>query len=412
MADEPTVEDQILGEVKTIRSTTDQLTQNFDNLDKSTKKDFEDLRKSIANDKASVEERLRSIQKVNASLARESRAAFGDPRQRILADDEKKARLFASVALALAPEHPKLRDVATNILKDIGEDATPGSTYIDDELIPDVYDALLRYGAWSSLGVRNMGTKQAKIPVKTARPVANFILTEGGAISADSTKAGTTATLEAEVIAVLLSASRQLLDDAELDVVADILDDFIEAVNLRMDYGCFVGDGTADATHGGITGVFEFGTGVAADATRTTIAATKYTDWLKCLTGVDAAVLARPACWWMHPSIAAAAIGVKDDNGRPIFQTAQEAPMGGVLSMFGYPVKLVGTAPSTDAANNKIAAFGDPRAFAVGMRKGFEFDRSEHYAFNTYEHTFRGIARGDGIGLDASALTVLSTPAS
>jgi HK97 family phage major capsid protein len=257
-----------------------------------------------------------------------------------------------------------------------------------------------------------MGTKTTKLIVKTARPVANFILTEADTISDATAKAGNNKTLEAELIGVRLDVSRQLFDDSEIDITSDVLDDFIEAVNLRMDFAMFAGDGTADATHGGVTGLINFGTAATATATRTTIAATKYADWLKCLTSVDAAVLQRPARWWMHPTLMAAALGVEDTNGRPIFQSAMDAPGKSIVNLFGYPVTMVGAMPSTNAAGAKVAVFGDPRAFAVGVRKQFEFDRSDEFKWDTYQASFRGIARGDGIGKVATALTVMTLPAS
>jgi len=109
----------------------------------------------------------------------------------------------------------------------------------------------------------------------------------------------------------------------------------------------------------------------------------------------------------------AAAIGVQDSNGRPIFQTALEAPAaGGIMNMFGFPVTAVGAAPSTNAASAKVAVFGDPRAFAVGMRKQFTFESSDAPRWSTLERSFRGHGRFDAIGARASALAVMTLPAS
>ena len=100
----------------------------------------------------------------------------------------------------------------------------------------------------------------------------------------------------------------------------------------------------------------------------------------------------------MHPHVMAYALGVKDDNGRPIFQTALEKPTHGIGNIFGYPVKMVSAAPSANAAEAKVAVFGDPRAYCVGVRKNFEFEASDHARWNTYERSFRGVARADGKG--------------
>lgn len=397
--------------IRKIKDSQEDMLKDVSRLDKETKSTLEEVTKiknAFQGHDHEVKSLEQALKKLNLQLTLEQRMAAGGTAmsfgQRLVRDKDKAKQAFGSICRLVG-----LPDFAA---KALGEDSSPGSTLINDELFQEVYDSLLRYGAWGTLGVRPIGTKNTKIPVKTARPVANFILTEAGTISDDTNKAGTTVTLEAEVIAVLLNVSLQLLEDGEIDIAADVLDDFIEAVNLRADFAAFSGNGTADATNGGVTGLFNFGTAATAAATRTTIAATKYDDWLRCLTAVDAAVLQRAARWWMHPTLMAAAIGVQDSNGRPIFQTALEAPAGGILNLFGFPVSMVGAAPSTNAASAKVAVFGDPRAFAVGMRKQFTFEASDQARWTTLERSFRGHTRFDAVGVRAAALSVLTLPAS
>lgn len=393
-----------------IKNSQEEMLKDVGRLDKETKSTLEEvtkLKNGFQGYDSQVKALEQAIKKLNIQLTLEQRMASGGTAmsfgQRLIRDKDKAKQAFGAICRLV-----KADDFAA---KALGEDSSPGSTLINDDLFQEVYDSLIRYGAWGSLGVRPIGTKNTKIPIKTVRPVANFILPEGGTISDDTNKAGTTVTLEAEVIAVLLNVSLQLLEDGEIDVAADVLDDFIEAVNYRADFAAFQGTGAADATHGGVTGLFNFGTAATATATRTTIAATKYDDWLKCLTTVDAAVLQRASRWWMHPTLMAAAIGVQDSNGRPIFQTALEAPAGGILNLFGFPVTMVGAAPSTNAASAKVAVFGDPRAFAVGMRKAFTFEASDQARWTTLERSFRGHTRFDAIGVKASALAVMTLPA-
>lgn len=396
--------------IRKIKDSQEDMLKDVSRLDKETKSTLEEVTK-IKNSFQGYDSQVKAlelaIKKLNLQLTLEQRMAAGGTAmsfgQRLVRDKDKAKQAFGAICRLV-----KLDELAARAL---GEDSSPGSTLINDDLFQEVYDSLLRYGAWGTLGVRPIGTKNTKIPVKTARPVANFILTEGGTISDDTNKAGTTVTLEAEVIAVLLNVSLQLLEDGEIDIAADVLDDFIEAVNLRADFASFQGSGAADATNGGVTGLFNFGTAATATATRTTIAATKYDDWLRCLTTVDAAVLQRAARWWMHPTLMAAAIGVQDSNGRPIFQTALEAPAGGILNLFGFPVSMVAAAPSSNAASAKVAVFGDPRAYAVGMRKAFTFEASDQARWTTLERSFRGHTRFDAVGVRASALAVMTLPA-
>jgi HK97 family phage major capsid protein len=124
-------------------------------------------------------------------------------------------------------------------------------------------------------------------------------------------------------------------------------------------------------------------------------------------------VLNRASKWWMHPQMLVRLLSLKDSNGRPIFLTALEAPTaGGMGSILGYPVVPSFAAPTTNAANAKIAVFGDPGGLVVGMQNGFEFESSDHAGFTTYERYFRGIARAGVKVRRSQAFAVLTLPAS
>lgn len=402
----------VLKGIDTQRTKTDQLVADFDRLTGETKKAFDELTalKKHANDsQAGMTQFQRQIERIDALLRREARMAFGDPIQRIIADEEKRNALNIVFRLAVDSGADMVRLVRSKYPADLvrralGEDSSPGSTLIDDKLSRDIYDTLASYGIWNTFQVQRMGTKQTKFPVKTVRPVANFILSEGGMISDDSNKAGTSGTLEVEVIAALLKVSIQLLQDAEFDITADVLDDFSQAVAYRLDYACTQADGTANATAGGQTGIFGGGgTAAAAAATHSTTEATTLADWTNTLLAVDPEVLNRPAKWWMHPQHIVRAINIKDSNGRPIFLTANEAPtVGGIGTILGYPVVPTMAAPTANVATTKVAVFGDPAGLVVGIRSDFMFEASDHFSWNTYERTFRGVARA-GIKIRRSA---------
>jgi len=125
--------------------------------------------------------------------------------------------------------------------------------------------------------------------------------------------------LEVELIGVLITVYLELLQDSEFDISADILGDFIEAFNYRLDYISFMADGTDNSTAGGFTGLFNYVGAVTADATHTTVGASSYTDFLKCLTGVAQVVLTRKAALVDPPGRCCQELAVKDGIGRPIF---------------------------------------------------------------------------------------------
>lgn len=410
---------KVLTGVKNVETRADDLTKDFTRLDTDTKKAFEELTKlkTVANDsQANFTTLQRKLTEVSLRLELEQRAAFGDPIARFAASEEKRMRLNAVIRLAMDKDGDLRRAIRSGmpaefVKRALGEDSSPGSTLIDDQLAADIFDVLQTFGKWNTLGVRRLGTKQTKFPVKTVRPIANFVLTEADTISDDTNKAGTSVTLEAEVIAVLLNVSLQLLQDSTFDVSGDVLRDFAEAFAYRMDWAAFAADGTADATDGSNTGIFEFGTAATAAAGNITVQQTQLEDWVNCLTTVAAGVLGRPLKWWMHPQLLARAILVRDGNGRPIFQTALEAPMGGVGNILGRPVIPVDAAPSTNAASAKIAVLGDPEAMIVGVRQDFTFESSDHHKWNTLQRSFRAYGRAGVKGRAATGFAVLTLPA-
>ena len=382
------------------------LMEDMGRLAGETRSAIDDLTR-VKNQVESLDQTLAALKKVQVSLSHEQRMACGDPRQRILGSEEKRAAFSAAVRNACRVSLGGVQQ------RDLGEGSSPGSTLVVPALAHEIYDTLARYGAWSTLGVRRLGTKLTKFPVKTARPSAGFVLTEGSAIPADTSAAGTSVDLDVEVIGALISVSRQLLDDAQFDLTADVLDDFVEAFNYRLDYAAFQGSGASDTANGGMTGIFAGATVATAASGGTTIGALKLDDFVNVLTTVDSGVLNRPCAWWVHPQILARLVTVKDNYGRSIFLTASEAPTpSGIGSILGYPVHLVYAAPSANAAGSKIAVFGDPQAALVGVRSDFSFEASDEYLWNTYQRSFRGVGRAGVVIRKATGLASLALAAS
>lgn len=379
---------------KAVESKQDILVQNYNQLDRDTKKAFEELTalKKNANAAAEAEQK---VNKVLTQLRWEQRQAFGDPIKRIQNDPELRARLNIAIRRAVDLQGDMMA-VTTPMAKALGEDSSPGSTLINTQLANEIYDTLAMYGIWNSFAVRRVGTKTTSFPVKTVRPVAGFVMTEGsGQLSDDSNKAGTAVSCVVQMIGVLLNVSKQLLEDSEFDVTADVLDDFAEAFAYRLDWACLQADGGNDSTDGLCTGIFGGGgTAAAAASGNTTVETTDLEDWTKCLLTVDPIVLNRQSRWWMHPQILVRALSVKDQNGRPIFLTATEAPTrGGIGSILGYPVTPAFAAPTANTTSSKVAVFGDPNAMVVGLRTDFTFEASDHHLWDYLSRSFRAYGR-------------------
>jgi HK97 family phage major capsid protein len=404
-------------ETKAVRTKTDQLVSDYSRLDATTKKAFDDLTqlKKVANDTdAGMKAFMQKMQSIEGLMRREQFAAFGNPIERISRDPVKRELFNALVRKSVLGKTGNLRNLSEAHQKALDTANTPGSTMMVNELLSDIYDTLASYGVWNTFAQRRVGTKTVQVPVKTARPTAAYVTTEGGAITQDTAKAGSTSNMTIATIAVLLNVSEELLADAEFDVTADVMDDFAQAVAYKMDWACLQADGGADSTDGGFTGIFGGGGTAAVSATgNVSVETTDYEDVVNCILAVDAAVLTRPSRWWIHPQIIARMLKIKDSNGRPIFLTANEAPTyGGIGSILGYPVTPSHAAPSANTTSSKIAVFGDPNGLVHAVRKDFEFASSNQAAFSDYEVVFRGIARHGVKVRRATAFGVLTNAAS
>lgn len=397
----------VLSGVETISAKTETLVKNYDNLQSETKKAFEELTrvKNVLND---TTETLNSIKKVQAALNMERTAAWGDPVKRLLADQDKRDAINVAIRAAIG-QNVDLKQRAGAI----ASGSTPGSTMIIGQLASEIYSVLSQYGVWNTFAVRQLGTKTTTFPVATARPLATCIVSEGGQISEDSTKDATSVDCTPVAIAALLYATTQMLEDGEFDIASMIMDEFAQAFAYRLDWMCLAADGTNDATDGAATGIFSGGTAAGAGSGNTSVAALELDDFTKCLATVAPAVLSRPARWWVHPTVLAKMIGIRDSNGRSIFLTANEAPSFGAMgSILGYPVTLCDAAPSTDSTSSVVAVFGDPNGMVVGVRTAWEFMASDQYKFDYLRRYFRGVGRAMPKIRAATAFAKLTTAAS
>lgn len=405
----------VLDGIQTVKSNQETLLKNYDQLSKETKAAMEELTK-VKNQQQSADEILRSMQKMQRQLALESRNVFGssNPAKRIAYNEEKRHLFLARLGKSLSilesmPEH--IRAIA----KDLDTGNTPGSTFIaNNELERDIYDLLASYGVFNQFDVRRIGATASEIRLKTARVAATFI-DEAATISADSTKAGSKVAVTPKKIACLISVSSELLQDDIGGLLEDVLNDIAESIAFRIDWACTAADGGADSTDGGFTGILGGGgTDRTAASGNTTVATLDYEDWLACVTNMPVGLLQRGGLFWtMNPTILAKSALLKDTTGRPLFQTALEAPIGGAVgSILGYPVVTSAAAPSTDSAGARLAALGDPMALGVRIRKDITFDRSNEWAFDTDEISFRGTARAGIKVKAATAFQVLKAAAS
>lgn len=392
----------VTGKTELIETAQQKILTDVTRLDGETKKALEDLTKV----KGHVNEFTQTLSRVQGLLKREERAAFGDPLGKLAASEEHCRYIIACCKAAM-----KLPLTAVEKTAITGIDSGIGQAVVPQETSNMIYDALLRYGQWNTLGVMPIGSRTQIVPLVSARPTAYWVAQ--GAQITEGAVTGTSVTLTIREAAAWIPVANAQLEDAEPGFASYLMDLLLQAVVYRLDWACFAADGTADTTDGSYTGIAVGGTAAGAAGGNVSVATLDYDDFVKCLTTVDSGVLQRQAKWWIHPTILAKITLIKDANGRPIFQNALEAPSPGAIgSICGYPVIVTGAMPSTDTTSSVVAVFGDPQAQAVGMRKQFALDSSSDFQFDYNRTAFRSIVRGGTVTKLATGLAKLTTAAS
>jgi HK97 family phage major capsid protein len=412
----------MLDTVKNINGQYKALETNFTTLDGQAKKladDFAAQVKSFEGLPGQVLAIQRSLQGIQLKIATERRSHYGSAVERITNDPEMRTAVNGYIRLAalrqgmdiqITDEQKTLGDALKRALS---EGASPGSTIINAQLLPAIYSTIAEYGIWRNFDVIPVSTSSAKMIVEATDPTMYWTAENTAATEGATTGSNVTATINK--LLGWIQVSRELMDDAEIDVAAYCLRKFANATAYALDFACTSADGGADSTDGGFTGIFGgSGTAAVAASGNVSVATLDLEDWLATMLAVDAAVLSRStAAWVMHPQMLVRALSVKDSNGRPIFLPATDAPAPGAIgSILGYPVILCHTANATDGVSKKIAVFGDLMGQAVCLRNDFEFAMSEQAKFTEDSIVFRARARGAAKTKKATAFGVLTTAAS
>lgn len=411
-------------ETKSIRKTTDQIKADSDRWEKDIKKAMDELTlvKNTVNDQAKLGQKLAEFERRIALLARHS---FSDPVLKFQSNEQNVAFLNAAVRMAAFPgEYNRLPSEWRKLLEEsaartkslTGVDSGLGQATVPTEVFDSIYDTLQEYGDWSKLGVLRVGARTNTLPVATARPGYYWIgagtggTAEGSAIT-EGSFTGTSVSLVIQTLGVYLTAARELLADSTADMSGYILKQLAQSIAYGLDFAAFTADGGADQVDAGYYGMFAGATvnanlAAAATAGNTSIASLQLEDFVRCLTTVSPVVLKRRAAWFMSPTVLAQVCLIRDENGRPIFQTANEAPAyGGMGSILGFPVHSIAAAPSTDSAGAAVAVFGDPEGQAVGIRSDLELATSADVKFAENLLAFRALMRA-GVKTRTSGTTL------
>jgi HK97 family phage major capsid protein len=264
------------------------------------------------------------------------------------------------------------------------------STAQDAEVVPEGFYAqiqeILRYtgpafqpGLYTILNTAS--GNDIKVPRQTAFSVATA--TAEGAQFAVSNPTGESFTLKAQKIGVLLKTSREIIEDAGIDLVSYIARQAGESVGFAVNSALATGAGGGVAPNGiftaagsGVTG----GTGVAGAFTADNL--------IDLLHSVDSAVAARPAtALQMNRATLGAVRKLKDGDGRYLFEygAAGEPRILGERIVENPFAPAIGTA----GGGTKPVIYGDMSSYHVRQVGGIEVARSDDFAFDTDEVVWR-----------------------
>lgn len=179
--------------------------------------------------------------------------------------------------------------------------------------------------------------------------------------------------LDAKKLGAITSWSMELQEDSAYAFIPVIAELFAEAILEKEDDAGFVGDGTS--THGGFTGILELsGASTVTLATGSTTDADADLDNFRALRDELSLAKRRGAVYVVHPDIESNLEGEKTSDGEYIYRRPADQSAPGTL--WGHPVVLTESMPSSAAAGEKFVAFGNPVYMLMGMRRGLRATQS------------------------------------
>lgn len=224
-----------------------------------------------------------------------------------------------------------------------------------------------------------------KVPTEASRSVATA--TAEAAVFSGSEPTFSSFDLKAHKYGALLQISRELVEDAGIDIVGFIARQFAVAIGTAVNSVLTTGTGTvqpngiANAAGSALTG----GTGVSGAFTAANLITLAHS--------VDSAYAMRPrAGFMMRRATLGAVRALQDGSGQFIYSVGGA---GLPDTLLGYPVIENPYVPAV-ATGAKSVLFGDFSSYHVRQVRGIEIARSDEYAFANDNIAFRASVRLDG----------------
>ena len=402
----------LVEENKRTQNSIAKITADMDRADKEVKAALEELTKVKNISNSTFGDVQKQIAKVQKQIALNAQSSFRSPLARALGNEEFRFAMNSLARYIIAqksntkcdPAYLKFVEDSNLQMKALtGVDSGLGQATVPTDTFNTIYDLLLEYGDYSTLGVDRVGARTNVLPVATSRPQFYWIgsqstLAESSVITSGAF-GGSQVLLIIQTLAVLMYVARELLQDSTVDLAPYVTRQMIQSIAWGMDTAAFIGNGNADTTNAGYVGIFNSALansnlGVSAGPGRTQVSKLLIDDFVQATLTVSAQVLNKKPMWWAHPQMMARIALIKDGLGRPLFQVWTERPdIKGILSILGFAVHPTAIAPSTDGASQPVITFGDPDGQVNGIRADLELATSEDIGFPQNLLCFRTLLR-------------------
>lgn len=291
--------------------------------------------------------------------------------------------------------HKWCRDNGLDLLQRVGSEVrvmsgntlSAGGALVPIEMEQAVIDLRDTYGVIRKLvRVRPMASDQKQIPRRTGGLTAYFFNDDDGTGITASDKGWDLVTLSAKKLGVLSRVSKDLVEDAIIDVVDDLAQEMAYAFAVKEDNCGINGDGTS--TYGGIVGfrpafvTTAYASRITTTTAHDTFAEIDATDLTTTMGGV--AAFGKPGAKWLMSETGKAIMidRLKAAAGGNDIITLGGMPMPAYL---GYAIETSEAMPSDAAAdytNLVMVLFGRyDLAASMGTRRGIEVQvLQERYA--------------------------------
>jgi HK97 family phage major capsid protein len=241
--------------------------------------------------------------------------------------------------------------------------------------------------------------EQIQVPKTTGHSSA--ALTAEAAPLTASDPAFSQVSLGAYKYGVIIQVSRELIDDAGVDLEGYLAMQAGRALGNALGADLITGNGTnkptgiLQSTTLGVTGPTGAGGGIGATSGTLNSGADVLIDLFYSVIAPYRA--SASAAWIVRDATMAVFRKIKDTTGAYLFQPSL---LAGSPDMFnGKPIYTDPFVPAI-ATGAKSVIFGDISQYFIRLAGGVRFERSDDYAFNTDLVTFRALLRGDGILVD------------